>query len=177
MVMIVCNSNTVRESSHIFFSCGRDPYCEVIQRPENTHEELTGLIEWPAGLSLRLREQRASPLRLRDQRTSPLRLSDHWISAFSPELQTLYCLFKSHTEVWTFSLPHVYFCGWLSELTYFRFFAVICWSYLRTKISVTLSIGNKLYSSPSPFIFSFQWPTLLMIYYDRIESANFIVAS
>ena len=39
MATIVCRRNTVRESSHISFFCGRDPFCEVVQRPENTHEE------------------------------------------------------------------------------------------------------------------------------------------
>ena len=93
--------------------------------------------------------------RTRDQRISPLRLSDQWISAFSPKLPTLCCLFKSHAEIWTSSSPHVFSVyGRLSELTYFRFFfSVICWSYLRKEISVPLSIGDKLYSSPSSFIF------------------------
>ena len=68
MVTIVCNRNKVRECSHISFFCGGDPFCEVVRRPENTHEELTGLLEWPAGPSLRLR----------DHRTSPFCLSDHW---------------------------------------------------------------------------------------------------
>ena len=77
--MIVCSRNTVRESSHIsFFSCG-DPFCEVVQWPENTHGELTGLLERPADLSLRLSDQR--------------------ISAFSPKLQTVYCLFKSNAGI------------------------------------------------------------------------------
>ena len=76
--MIVRSRNTVGESLHINFFCDGDPFCEVVQRPENTHEELTGLLEWTMGLSLRLR----------DQRTSPLRLIDYWISAFSPKLQT-----------------------------------------------------------------------------------------
>ena len=93
---IVCSRDTLKESSHIFFFCGGDSFCEVVRGPENTHEE------WPAGLSLHLR----------DQRTSFLRLSDQWISAFSPELQTLYCLFKPHAEVWTLSLPHVLVGYW-----------------------------------------------------------------
>ena len=50
---IVCSRNTVREreSSHIFFFCGGDPFCDVVQRPDNTQDELTGLLEWPADLS------------------------------------------------------------------------------------------------------------------------------
>ena len=80
---IVCSRYTFRARSHYLPSVAGNPFCEVVRRPENTHEEQTGLLEWPAGLSLRLR----------DQRTTPLRLSDHLISAFSPKLQTLYCLF------------------------------------------------------------------------------------
>ena len=60
--------------------------------------------------------------------------------------------------MWTSSSPHVFSVyGWLSELTYFQCFPVICWSYLQTEVSVTLSIGNKQYSSPFSFIFSFLW--------------------
>ena len=61
MATIVCYRDTVRESSHVYFFCGGDPFCEVVRRPENTHEELTGLLECPASLSLRLSDQRISP--------------------------------------------------------------------------------------------------------------------
>ena len=33
---IVCSRNTVKESSHISFFCSGDPFCEVVQRRENT---------------------------------------------------------------------------------------------------------------------------------------------
>ena len=56
--------NTVRASLHTSFFWGGDPFCEVVQRSENTHEELTGLLEWPAGFSLHLRDQQTSPLRI-----------------------------------------------------------------------------------------------------------------
>ena len=113
------SGNAVRESSHLSFFCGRDTFCEVVGRPKNTHGEPKGLLD--------------------DQRTSPLRFGDQRISAFSPKLQTLYCLSSpirkyEHTHVFS-----VY--SWLSELTYSPF----CWSYLRTEISVILSIGNKIY--------------------------------
>ena len=128
--MVLCSGNTVRVSSHWSFFCGGYHFYEVVRWPENPDELLIGLFEWPAGLSLCLR----------DQQSSPLRLSDHWISSFSPNLQTLYCLFKSHAEVWTSSLPRIFYVyGWLSELTYYFLFSVICWSYLRTEISVILS--------------------------------------
>ena len=70
-----------------------------------------------------------------------------------PKLQTLYCFFKSHAEIWTSSSLHVFF--WLVIGTYILPFFPR--KYVRTEISVTLSIGNKLYSSPSSFIFSFLW--------------------
>ena len=95
------------------------------------------------------------------------------ISTFSPKLQTLYYLFKSHAEVWTSSSRHVFFCLWLFIGTYILpFFPVICWSYQRTEISVALSISNKLYSSPFS-IFS----ALLMLSCDRLETAKFIIGS
>ena len=49
------------------------------------------------------------------------------------------------------------------------FFFLVIWSYLQTEISVTLSTGNKLHSSPSSFIFfSFLWKRFVD------ESAKFI---
>ena len=121
---IVCSRNTIRESSHIPFFCGGEPFCEVVQRPKKIHGELTGLLEWPACLSLHLRDQQISPFRLSDQRISLQRLSNQRISALSPKLQTLYCLVKSHADIWISSSP-TYFSvyAWLSELTYFRFFS------------------------------------------------------
>ena len=142
----MCCWNTVRESSHISFFCGRDPFCEVVRGPENKHGELTGLLEWPAGLSLRLR----------DQRTTPLRLSGKCISAFSPKLLTLYCLFKPHAK-YEYPLRHVFFLFMASHQNFHTsvFFSVVCWSYLWTKITVTLSISNKLYSHHHLLLFSF----------------------
>ena len=58
MGMIVSSRNTVRESSHKSIFCGGDPFCEVVQWPENTHRELTGLLEWPAGLCLQSKNHR-----------------------------------------------------------------------------------------------------------------------
>ena len=100
----MCSRNTVRASSHISFFCGRDRFCEVVRRPENRHEELTGLLERPAGLSPSL--ERPLDLHLQSKITDLI---------FS---------LKSQTEIWTSSLPHVFSVyGWLSELTYFRFFS------------------------------------------------------
>ena len=162
----MCSKNTVRESSHISFFCGRDPICWVVRRPVNTHGELTGQLEWPVGLSLRLRDQRIFPLRLSDQRISLVDL------CLQSKITDIISSLKSHAELRTSSSPHVFSVyGWLSELTYFRFFSVICCSYLRTEISVILSTGNKL-------TFPFSCETiLLMLSCDRIESAKFIVPS
>ena len=140
-------------------SVAGDPFCEVVRWLENIHEELTGLLQWPADLS------------------SSLEWPADFFLHYSPKLQSLYCLFKSHAEVWTSSLLHIFFCLWLVIRTYillvFWFFLLICWSHLQMEISVTLSIGNKSYSSLSSFIFS----TLLMLSCYCIESTKFIVAS
>ena len=77
-------------------------------------------------------------------------------SAFSPKLQTLYCLFKSHAEVQTSSSLHI-LAGYWNLHTSIFFFPVICWSYLWTEISVILSTGNKLYSRHHLLFFSFLW--------------------
>ena len=121
----MCSRNTVREreSSYISVFCSGDPISEVVRRLVNTYEEPTVLLEWPAGLSLRLRNQRTSSVHLSDQRISLPCLNDQHLSALSPKLQTLYCLFKSHANIWISSSP-TYFSvyGWLSELAYLRFF-------------------------------------------------------
>ena len=57
------------------------------------------------------------------------------------------------------------------------FFLVICWSYLWTEISVTLSIGNKLYSRHHLYFSLSCETTLLMLSCNHIESAKFIVAT
>ena len=160
----MCNRNTVRGSSHISFFCGGVPFCEVVRRPENTHEELTGLLKWPTGLSLAW------------DTSGPLPLA--WaISGSLPSVQIYrpyIVFFKSHAEVWTSSsyfFSRIFFCFWLVFETYIiPFFPVICWSYLRREISVTLSIGNKSYSLSCE-------TTLLMLSWNCIESAKFIVAS
>ena len=61
---------------------------------------------------------------------------------------------------------HVFFCLWLVIRTYILplFFPVIYWSYLRIEISVTLSIGNKLYSCRYILYFSFLWKLLCWCY-------------
>ena len=111
LYVVGIQSETVR--TYLSF-CGRDPFCEVVRRPENTHEELTGLFEWPA-----------SPLPLLERPGDVrLRLSNQWVSAFSPELQTLCCLLKFNAGIWTCFFAHVFFCLWLVIRTYIlRFFS------------------------------------------------------
>ena len=61
--------------------------------------------------------------------------------------------------------PHI-FSLWLIIATYILpFFPVICWSYLQTEISATLSTDNELYSSPSSFIFIFPVKPLYWFYH------------
>ena len=143
----MCSRDTVRASSHISFFCGRDPFCEVVRRPENTHEELTVLLEWPAGLSFR--GETSGPLPFVWATTGSLpaglcfrsQITD-LILSFQVTCGNINILFAAHI-----------FCLWLVIGTYILpfFFGVIRWSYLRTEISVTLSIGIELYSSPSSF--------------------------
>ena len=105
----MCSRNTVRESSHISFFCGGDTFCEVVRRLENTHDIFT----WVTHRSLPSLE------RLVDLSPSLERPAD---LSFSPNLQTLYYLFKSHTDIWISSSPTYFSVYGLSELTYFRFF-------------------------------------------------------
>ena len=193
MATIVCSRNTVRESSYISFFCGGDPFCEVVQRLENTQGELTGLLEWLAGLSTSL-EWRAdlspSPerpadlsLHLRDQQISPFAwetsrsLPFLWETSRSqPSVQNYrpYIVFSSPMQKYERPLCLTYclfMAGYQNLNTSILFFSVICWSYMWTAISVILSTGNKLHFSLSCET------TLLMLSCDRIESAKFIVTS
>ena len=113
--MIVCSSNTVRHSSHISFFCGGDPYCTVVQRPENTHEELKGLFERPASLYLQSK------------------ITDLILSFQVP------C---GSINIHIASRVFLFVAGYLNLHTsvFFRLFVdLIC------EISVILSIGNKSY--------------------------------
>ena len=93
----LCEIEIQSESSHISFFCSEDPFSEVVQRPENTHEELTSLLEWPASLSLRLR----------DQQTSPFRIVSSG-SLFQSKITDLIMSLKSKAEIWTSSSPHIF---------------------------------------------------------------------
>ena len=96
---LVWNRHTDRESSHLSFFCGEDPFWEVVRRPENKHEgadRFTGVtsgpppsLEWPVGLCLQ------------------------------SKITDLILSFKSHEHAFLPTYFSVY--GGLSELTYFRF--------------------------------------------------------
>ena len=93
-----------------------------------------------------------------------------WVTSGSlPSVQNYrpYIVFSSPMQKYGHPLHFTYFSvyGWLSELIYFCFFfPVICWSYPQTEISVTLSIGNKLYSRHHILYFSFLWKPLCSCY-------------
>ena len=105
----------------------------------------------------------------------------HWPEN-THEMQTGLCLLSKLTDlILSFQVP----CGNMNILftphiflfmTCYRnlhtlvfFFWVICWSYQQMEISVTLSLGNKLYSLSCE-------TTLLMLSCERTESAKFIIA-
>ena len=124
-----------------------DPFFKVVLRPENSHEELPGLLEWPACLSLRLRDQRTSPLRFE----LPVNLClqskiTNLILSFQVPCGSMNILFASRIFLFMAGYRNLHASG---------FFPLICWSYLRKEISVTLSIGNKLYSRHHILYFSF----------------------
>ena len=137
--------NTARERSHISFFCGEDSFCEVVRGTEEKSKGADRFAWVTSGsFSFAWATSRSLP--------------------FSPKLQNLYCLFKSHSEIWTSSSPHVFSVfGWLLELTHFRVF----FGYLLI-LSVILSTCNKLHLSLS------SETSLLILSCDRIESAKFI---
>ena len=120
----VWSRNTFRESLHISFFCGGDPLCVLELRPENIHDMFAWvthvtlpLLEWLVDLSPSLKEP-----------------------VFSPKLQTLYHL-SSPKGKYEHPLCLMYFlfmAGYRNLHTSGFFFLVICWSYLRTEISVTI---------------------------------------
>ena len=147
--------NTVRESSHIYFFCGRGPLLSSETAKEHTQhvclgDSLVSLFTWETSRSL--------PFTWATSRSLPS------VQNYRP-----YIVFQ---VPWTrlFTSRIFLFMAGYQNLHTSAFFPVICWSYLRTEISVTLSIDNKLYS------LSFE-TTLLILSCDHIESAKFIVAS
>ena len=91
-----------------------------------------------------------------------------WVTIGSlPSVQNYrpYIVFQIPHENMNTPLRPRIFCLWLVIESYILpFFSVICWSYMRTKISVTLSIGNKLCSRHHILYFSFLWKPLCWCY-------------
>ena len=144
----MCSKSKSERVRTYLSSVAGTPFCDVVRRPGNTHGGADRFawvasgsppsLERPADLSSSL--ERPADLFIQSQITD-------LILSFHVPCGNMNILFASRI-----------LCLWLVIGTYILpFFSVICWSYLRTEISVTLSIGNKLYSSPSTFIFSFLW--------------------
>ena len=153
----MCHRNTVRKSSHISFFCGGDPFCKVVRKPENTHGELTGLLEWPAGPSIPSLE---IPADLSPSFQRPVDL------CFQSKITDLILSLQvpcGYINIF-FALVFFYFMAGYRNLHTSVFFPVICWSYQWTEISVTLSIGNQLYSRHILLYYSFLWKSLCWCY-------------
>ena len=106
----VWSRNTVRESSHISFLCGGDPWCVLERQPENTHDMFAWVtrrslpsLERPADLSPLL--ERPADLCLQSKITDLIFFSSPMRKYEQPHCLTYFSVY-----------------GWLSELTYFRFF-------------------------------------------------------
>ena len=127
-VTIVCRRNTESKSSHISFCAFLGPFLwssatagEHTRGADRSACVISGSppsLERPAGLCL---QSKITDL----------------ILSFQVPWGSMNILFA-----------YVYFCLWLVIRTYILpfFFSVICWSYLRTEISVILSLDNKLNS-------------------------------
>ena len=195
--------NTVRESSHISFFCGGDPFLCIRAMAKNHtwHVCLSDqwispftwvtsgplAFAWATSGSLPLLE-RPADLSPSFERSANLTPSLEWPADLSFAWMTSRSLFlqsKIKDLILSFQIP----CGSMNILFASRifpfmaghrnlhtsvFFPVICWSYVWTEISLTLSIDNKLYSLPFFFIFSYPWPNLLMLSCDHIEPDKFI---
>ena len=127
--------NTVRESLHMSFFCGGDPLCELERWPENIHGGADSAWVTSGSLSS-VQNYRPYIMFLLPCRNINMPLCPR-IFLFMAGYRNL------HTSV---------------------FFPVICWSYLQTDISVTLSTSNKLHSWPSSFIFLFPVKPLCWCY-------------
>ena len=115
----MCSRNTVRESLRISFFCGGEPICKVVRRPENTYD----MFAWVT---------RSNSLERQADLSIQSKFTD-LILSFQVSYGNMNILFAS--GIFLFMADY-------RNLHTSDFFPVICWSYLRTEISVTLSIGN-----------------------------------
>ena len=132
----VWSRNTLIVILHISFFFGEDLFCEVVRRPENTHE-VADRFAWVTSGSI------------------PFAWAT---SGYLPSDQNYWPYIVFQVQ-WTLLFAHVFFCLCLVIGTYILpgFFSVIFWSYLLTEISVTLSTGKKLESRYHTLFFSFLW--------------------
>ena len=132
------------------------PFCEVVRRPENTHGALTGLLEWLAGLCPSLQ----GPVDLSPSLEWPADL------CLQSKITDIILSFQVSCGYMNILFAQVFFCLWLVIGTYIFpvFFPVIGWYYVRTEISVALSLGSNLYSCHHILYFSFLWKPLCWCY-------------
>ena len=90
-----------------------------------------------------------------------------WVTNGSlPSVQNYrpYTVFSSPMRKYEHPLCLTYFLFMAGYQGFSGFFPLICWSYLRTEISVTLSIGNKLFSRHHLLFLFFLWKPLCWCY-------------
>ena len=147
----VWSRNTVRESSHISFFCGGDPFREVVRRPENTHG-------------------RADRFAWVTSRPPP---SLEWSSGlcFQSKIQTLYCLSSPRNTPLRLCI-FLFMAGYrnLHTSVFFRSFVdLIC-----ERKYLPLYPQALNYILAIIVYFSLSCETTLLLSGDRIESAKFI---
>ena len=145
----MCSRNTVSESLHTSFFCDRDPFCKVVRRPENTH----GMFAWVTRWSL------PSLKGLENLSPSLERPADFCLQSKIRELIFSFQVPCGSMKILHASRIFLFMAGYRNLHTS-GFFPVICWSYLQTEISVTLSLVNKLFSRHHILYFSFLWKPL-----------------
>ena len=162
-------------SSHISFFCSKGPFLWSSMTARE-HTRWAGRSAWETSGSFPLswKTRGSLPFARETSGSHPFAWEISWsLPSFvrpaylSPSLERIVDLFlqsKITDLMLSFQVlcgymnilfSHVFFCLWLVIGTYILpFFPVICWSYLQTEISVTLSIGNKLYSCHLSLYFS-----------------------
>ena len=130
MATIVYSRSTVRESSHISFFCGGDPFCATAR--EHTQEADRSALsdQWVSFFAW--------------ETSGPLPFI--WVTAGSlPSVQIYrpYIVFSSPMREYEPPLSLMYFsvCGWLSELTYF-------WGVFSGNLLILSTNGNICHSIP-----------------------------
>ena len=144
--------NTIRESSHL---------CLLWWGPFLWSSATASEHTWHVCLS----DPQVSPFAWETSGSLPFA----WvISGSMPSVQNYrpYIIFSSPMQIYEYPLhPRIFlFMDVYRNLHTSGIFPVNCWSFLRTKISVTLSISNTLYSNHNILYFSSQWKPLCWCY-------------